>query len=240
MTAQVRTHSADGKHLYQFTLRCSNDVNLRTGPLTAFRFGVETSDEGSGGTFVNRGLPWPRVPAGAPPPALSFSYRIDSGQTHPGTVVYAADNRGAFRELVWLRIPTTRLRLSGLFPGEDVDVPFNLLSATDRATISDICIPAGTETVIGANGGIPSPTKIKDAAPQYPSTAQGRLQGQVLVEATIGPNGKIISAKVLRGLSPELDAAALKAVQQWEYTPTTFDGVPISVPLTVTVKFSMR
>ena len=33
--------------------------------------------------------------------------------------------------------------------------------------------------------------------------------------------------------------AALKAVRQWAYTPTLLDGVPVSVIMTVTVKFQL-
>jgi hypothetical protein len=37
----------------------------------------------------------------------------------------------------------------------------------------------------------------------------------------------------------ELDDAAIKAVSQWEYTPTLIAGVPVEVIMTVTVRFSV-
>jgi protein TonB len=36
-----------------------------------------------------------------------------------------------------------------------------------------------------------------------------------------------------------LDAAALEAVRQWEFTPTTLNGVPVPVIMTVTVNFAL-
>jgi hypothetical protein len=43
---------------------------------------------------------------------------------------------------------------------------------------------------------------------------------------------------VLRGI-PLLDAAAVDAVRQWEYTPTLLNGVPVPVIMTVTVNFKL-
>jgi TonB family protein len=37
-----------------------------------------------------------------------------------------------------------------------------------------------------------------------------------------------------------LDIEALKAVSQWQFEPTTVDGSPVPVLLTVTVNFALR
>jgi TonB family protein len=87
-------------------------------------------------------------------------------------------------------------------------------------------------------GKIHAPRKIKDAKPVYPAIAQSaRVAGPVTIEATIGPDGKIIDAKVVRSI-PMLDQAALDAVRQWEYTPTLLNGVPVPVLVTVTINFT--
>jgi periplasmic protein TonB len=39
---------------------------------------------------------------------------------------------------------------------------------------------------------------------------------------------------------PMLDAAALAAVRQWEYTPTLLNGIAVPVIMTVTVMFQLR
>jgi TonB family protein len=87
-------------------------------------------------------------------------------------------------------------------------------------------------------GQIKAPIKIKDVQPVYPAMAQSaRVAGAVTIEATIGPDGKVIDAKVVRSI-PMLDQAALDAVRQWEYTPTLLNGVPVPVLVTVTVNFT--
>ena len=79
-----------------------------------------------------------------------------------------------------------------------------------------------------------------DVKPIYPAIAQSaRVQGVVIIEATIGPDGKVQDAKVLRSI-PLLDQAALDAVRQWEFTPTLLNGVPVPVIMTVTVNFTLQ
>jgi TonB family protein len=87
-------------------------------------------------------------------------------------------------------------------------------------------------------GQIKPPLKIKDVKPVYPAIAQSaRVAGVVTIEATIGPDGKVIDAKVVRSV-PLLDQAALDAVRQWEYRPTLLNGVPVPVLVTVTINFT--
>ena len=75
--------------------------------------------------------------------------------------------------------------------------------------------------------------------PVYPAEAQAaKVQGIVIMEATIGADGRVTDAKVLRSV-PLLDQAAVDAVRQWEYTPTLLNGAPVPVIMTVTVTFNL-
>jgi protein TonB len=87
-------------------------------------------------------------------------------------------------------------------------------------------------------GQIKPPTRVKDVKPIYPPIAQSaRVTGAVTIEATIGPDGKVAEAKVVKSV-PLLDQAALDAVKQWEYMPTLLNGVPVPVVTMVTVNFT--
>jgi TonB family protein len=87
-------------------------------------------------------------------------------------------------------------------------------------------------------GQIRAPKKIKDVKPVYPAIARSaNVAGAVTIEATIGPDGRVIDAKVVRSI-PMLDQAALDAVRQWEYTPSLLNGVPVPVLVTVTINFT--
>ena len=93
---------------------------------------------------------------------------------------------------------------------------------------------------VRVGGKIRPPTKVKDVQPVYPAAAKSaRVSGVVIVEATIGADGKVIDAKVLRSV-PMLDQAALDAVRQWEFTPTLLNGAPVPVVMTVTINFKLQ
>jgi TonB family protein len=88
-------------------------------------------------------------------------------------------------------------------------------------------------------GTIREPRKVKDVPPRYPDIAKlAGVQGVVILECLITPEGKVANVRVLRGI-PLLDEAALEAVRQWEYTPTLLDDVPVRVIMTVTVNFRL-
>jgi protein TonB len=76
--------------------------------------------------------------------------------------------------------------------------------------------------------------------PVYPQIAQtAKIQGIVIIEATIGKDGSVKDAKVLRSQAM-LDQAALDAVRQWKFTPTLLNGQPVEVIMTVTVNFTLN
>ncbi len=111
----------------------------------------------------------------------------------------------------------------------------------DAAAAKEIAAAEAREkakaSAIRVGGKIKAPIKMNDVAPVYPAIARNAgVAGVVIVEATIGADGKVIDAKVLRSV-PLLDQAALDAVRQWEYAPTLLNGVPVPVVMTVTINF---
>jgi protein TonB len=84
------------------------------------------------------------------------------------------------------------------------------------------------------------PRKIVDARPLYPEIARSaRVEGTVILEAVLDTNGRITQLRVLRSV-PLLDQAAIDAVRQWRYTPSTYNGRAVSVLMTITVHFSLQ
>lgn len=87
--------------------------------------------------------------------------------------------------------------------------------------------------------GIARPRKIKDFKPVYPAAAMAaHVVGTVLIEATIGADGKVHEARVVRSVAA-LDQAALDAVRQWEYEPSRIDGVAVAVSMVIVVTFAL-
>ena len=98
--------------------------------------------------------------------------------------------------------------------------------------------PASPRAPIRVGGQIQAPVKIKDVKPVYPPDARAAgVKGLVILEATIGVDGRVADAKVLRSVAG-LDEAAVGAVRQWEFTPTLLNGVPTPIVMSVTVNFT--
>lgn len=98
-------------------------------------------------------------------------------------------------------------------------------------------VPSGP---VRAGGLLHQPVRTHYVAPVYPSIAQSaRVEGLVQIEAIIGTDGVIQQARVTSG-SPLLSDAALSAVRQWRYSPTTLNNQPVAVIMTVVVKFTLQ
>jgi TonB family protein len=66
-----------------------------------------------------------------------------------------------------------------------------------------------------------------------------RVDGTVLLECVISPEGDVSDVRVVSG-QQWMRGPAVRAVQQWRYTPTIVDGVPVPVAMTITVSFRRR
>lgn len=88
-------------------------------------------------------------------------------------------------------------------------------------------------------GNVKPPLKVKDAKPVYPEIArQSRTQGVVILEITIGTDGKVKAVKALKSITL-LEAAAVDAAKKWEFKPTIIDGKPTAVIMPVAVNFTL-
>jgi len=85
-----------------------------------------------------------------------------------------------------------------------------------------------------------SPRLIRRVEPVYPKEAiKAGIKGTVILEVTIDEHGRVTDTKVTESI-PELDKAAIEAVEQWIYEPYVVDGKPKSVQATVTIQFHLR
>jgi protein TonB len=88
-------------------------------------------------------------------------------------------------------------------------------------------------------GQLKAPALIHRVNPEFPLLAQqARVSALLILEATVGPDGRVQQVVVLRG-QPLFDEAAIAAVKQWRYRPLLLNGVPTPFILTVTLKFSI-
>jgi len=109
----------------------------------------------------------------------------------------------------------------------------------DSRPIAPAPFPAAPNA-LRAGGEIRPPVRTVYVEPAYPEAArQAGVQGVVILEVLIGENGKVQDSRIMRSIPP-LDQAARDAVRQWEFSPTMVNGAPVSVMMTVTVKFTPK
>ncbi len=84
------------------------------------------------------------------------------------------------------------------------------------------------------------PRLVKSTVPTYPAAAlKMRVGGEVFIEATTDPQGKVVNARVLSGPAL-LRSACIKAIKKWKYEPFMVDGKPAPVTFTVKLMFNPR
>jgi TonB family protein len=100
-------------------------------------------------------------------------------------------------------------------------------------------VPAESESAIRKSA-LQAAVLVQRVSPVYPSAAlQSQLQGQVLVNATIGKDGIPKNLTVIKG-DQRLIAAALAAIGQWHYRPATLAGEPIETQIEITIDFHLK
>lgn len=126
---------------------------------------------------------------------------------------------------------------TGLAMGPPGDVG-SLLSAGAALTPMNAPPPAPDPKRVG--GEIRAPARLVYVPPEYPSLARtARVEGEVVLEATIDEAGVVRDVKVLHSI-PFLDRAAIDAVSRWRYSPTLLNGQAVAVILQVRVRFTLK
>jgi TonB family protein len=79
----------------------------------------------------------------------------------------------------------------------------------------------------------------REGVAQYPEAAMAaQVEGAVVTEIVVDTTGAVIDARIVRSI-PELDEAALRAVQKWRFEPTMVNGKAVPVRMTTTVNFTL-
>ena len=178
------------------------------------------------------------------PPALPSlpARRVESKPNSPATnspVVPPLAPPDGFKPEIPRVVDVVEKLPIGEIPGAELppSVVTNEVKPVPTAT-SPVAVESPKPVIVG--GLVKAPTRIRNVSPIYPAIAQSaRVQGVVIIEATISAGGKVIDAKILRSI-PLLDSAALEAVKQWEFTTPTLNGQPVPVIMTVTVNFTLQ
>jgi TonB family protein len=71
---------------------------------------------------------------------------------------------------------------------------------------------------------------------------RAKVQGVVLLEAVVLPDGSIGAVQVRRSLDPRfgLDQEAMRTVREWRFSPALRNGGPVPVRIAIELTFTLR
>jgi protein TonB len=101
-----------------------------------------------------------------------------------------------------------------------------------------VVLPMGSANSLENKIEVPPLKPIKSVIPVYPEALKEEgIAGEVAIWAGIDVEGNVRRPVVIRHLHPELDALALKAVQQWKFEPFVHRGEAVQFLTYISVLF---
>lgn len=88
-------------------------------------------------------------------------------------------------------------------------------------SVSLFCaVPLAGQDVYLPSDQVTAPKVIKSPAPAYTADAMARrIQGVVVLQVDVLPDGTVSTVALVKSLEPGLDEQAAKTVKQWVFTP---------------------
>jgi TonB family protein len=131
-------------------------------------------------------------------------------------------------------------------PARDPSPPVDVEFPEDIVFPGDLVIPEPPQEVVRptvhlVGGRISPPAVTHRLLPVYTEAARrARIEGAVILQLVIDTEGSVQEMTVLRGLPLGLTEAAVTAVEQWRFEPSTLSGRPVAVRYTLTVWFNLE
>lgn len=126
--------------------------------------------------------------------------------------------------------PAARASAVTLHAGELIvkdDLPRGI---ENRAAVFTTCDPS-----------VQPPVVIREVRPSYSLEAtRAAVSGDVLLHAVVDERGQVADVRIIRSLSPSLDAEVQKAFRQWHFVPATRMGTPVVVAVTGEFQFRFQ
>ena len=131
-------------------------------------------------------------------------------------------------------------------PIRDPDVePIALLHLPPDAILVPVDGPAPPPEAdvvrpLRVGGAISPPKVIHRVLPTYPEIARrARVEGAVIVDTVIEASGTVTEVTLLQEPGFGLGDAAVEAVREWRFEPSTLNGRPVAARYVLTVRFHL-
>ena len=82
---------------------------------------------------------------------------------------------------------------------------------------------------------------VSKVDPVYPEAARSAgVEGTVVLDATIAPDGHVADVTVVRGLPLGISDAAVEAVRRWQYRPARTRAGPVASHKAIRIAFELN
>lgn len=130
----------------------------------------------------------------------------------------------------------SRLSASAVVP-QDVQISPTLSMSSGSNALSNLARPVSSDAPTVAQSELEPMHVLKTVPPVYPPIARiRRLSGSVIVQVTVGKDGKVRNPQFISG-QPVFRDAAFDAVKQWKFKPAMLNGQPIDQTTQVKMDF---
>jgi len=114
-------------------------------------------------------------------------------------------------------------------------------SQSQHVTTTPGTQPGVIPRTLRISSGVAEGLLIKKVEPSYvPIAKAARVQGDCIVQATIGKDGHVANLAIVQPVGAGLDDESFRALSQWEYRPYRLQGQPVEVQTTLTVRFHIE
>ena len=185
----------------------------------------------------------PPPPPPPPPPAATPVIRVKQVQTDivNGQLRTPTKIPEKVKIVKEEEAPPPMAAVAGVVGGVPGGMPGGQMGGVIGGIVSSTPMPVPKVAVqkIKVSQGVAQGNLIHEVKPAYPPIAKAaRVQGQVILQATISKSGQIEGLHVVSG-HPMLVQSALEAVKQWRYKPYMLNGEPVEVETQITVNFTL-
>ena len=94
-----------------------------------------------------------------------------------------------------------------------------------------------------SDSNVVAPRMTRSVNAKYtPDAMRAKIQGMVVVEAIVSPEGYVTDARISKSLDKDfgLDEEALKVARQWTFIPGTYQGTAVAVRVMINMEFRLH
>lgn len=107
-----------------------------------------------------------------------------------------------------------------------------------KSFLATLLLTCGLVTPAFAQTKTEPPVPVRTVAPEYPNELRrDGVSGLVMVKCSIDEQGNVTGTEVEKSSNAAFEKPAVEAVKKWKFKPAKQDGAPVTVKVSIPIKF---